>query len=122
MGTDAKHVIDFDHHGPKLRDHNTEQLEELMYNEAGCPMGWSKAYDGFWAIWGYDALYDAVQDAELFASGLPKHIPPMQYTSPLIPIDIDGPIQQEYRKLVLTGSTPVTPRRWRPGSTRSAPR
>ena len=55
----AKHVIGFDHHAPKLRDHNTEQLKELMYNEGGCPLGWSNAHDGFWAIWGYDALYDA---------------------------------------------------------------
>ena len=102
--TGEKFVIEFDHHSPELRDHNDELVQRLI--GTGCPMGWSESHGGFWAIWGYDALYDAVQDADLFASGLPKHIPAMQYTSPLIPIDIDGPIQQEYRKLVLNWFNP----------------
>jgi cytochrome P450 len=111
MGTDAKHVIDFDHHGPMLRDHNTEQLKELMYNEGGCPMGWSTAHGGHWAIWGYDALYDAVQDAETFSSThlppeCPKGVPGALYPDPLIPIDYDGQEQQDYRKVVLNWFNP----------------
>jgi cytochrome P450 len=110
MGTDAKYIIDFDHHAPKLRDHNTEQLKELMYNPQGCPMGWSTAHDGFWAIWGYDALYDAVQDAETFSSGhspgCPKGVPAAPYHDALIPIDIDGEEQQQYRKIVLNWFNP----------------
>jgi len=99
-----KFIIDLDHHSAELRDHNDELVQRL--HGTGCPMGWSEAHGGFWAIWGYDALYDAVQDAETFSSSLPKHVPDMQYTSPLIPIDIDGPIQQEYRKLVLNWFNP----------------
>jgi cytochrome P450 len=110
MGADAKHVIDFDHHAPKLRDHNTEQLKELVYNEGGCPMGWSNQHGGFWAIWGYDALYDAVQDWERFSSAhsqaCPKGVPDSLYSEPLIPIDIDGPEQQAYRKIVLNWFNP----------------
>ena len=110
MGADAKHVIDFDHHGPKLRDHNTEQLAELMSNEGGCPMGWSTAHDGFWAVWGYDALYDAVQDWETFSSGhstqCPKGVPDTLYVDPLIPIDLDGQVQQDFRKVVLSWFNP----------------
>ncbi len=71
----AKHVIDFDHHSPKLRDHNTELLKSLMYNEGGCPMGWSSAHGGFWAIWGYDALYDAVQDCGDVQLGAQRRVP-----------------------------------------------
>jgi cytochrome P450 len=110
MGADANYVIDFDHHGPKLRDHNTEQLKELMYNESGCPMGWSEHYGGFWAIWGYDALYDAVQDWETFSSGhspqCPKGVPGAMYADSLIPIDLDGQVQQDFRKLVLSWFNP----------------
>ncbi len=106
----GKHTIAFDHHAPKLRDENTEVLKDLMYNESGCPMGWSNEHDGFWAIWGYDALYEAVQNAELFSSihsiELPKGVPGALYQAPLIPIDIDGPIQQEYRKMVLAWFNP----------------
>jgi cytochrome P450 len=108
MSTTAKHVIDFDHHAPFLRDHNDEQLQQLI--STGCPMGWSTHYGGFWAIWGYEALFAAVQDADLFSSGhsveLPKGLPAAPYVDALIPIDIDGPIQQEYRKMVLNWFNP----------------
>jgi cytochrome P450 len=110
MSDKAKHVIDFDHHSPELRDQNTDVLKSLMYNEGGCPMGWSERHGGFWAIWGYDALYDAVQDWESFSSThspqCPKGVPGAMYPDPLIPIDIDGPPQQEYRKVVLNWFNP----------------
>jgi cytochrome P450 len=110
MTTKANHTIDFDHHGPELRDQNADVLKSLMYNDEGCPLGWSEHHGGFWAIWGYDALYDAVQDWETFSSGhstqCPKGVPGAMYTDPLIPIDIDGPAQQEYRKVVLNWFNP----------------
>jgi cytochrome P450 len=106
----AKHVIDFDHHGEELRDSNTEVLKSLMYNEGGCPMGWSEKHGGFWAIWGYDALYDAVQNWETFSSAhsveCPKGVPSTLYIDPLIPIDLDGQIQQDFRKVVLNWFNP----------------
>lgn len=118
MATRARHVVDFDHHGPELRDDNTETLKGLMYNEAGCPMGWSEKHGGFWAIWGYDALYDAVQDWESFSSThspeCPKGVPGAQYVNPLIPIDYDGAPQQEYRKVVLNWFNPGHAKAMRP--------
>lgn len=115
MKVPAKHVIDFDHHGPELRDHNTEVLEGLMYNEAGCPMGWTEHHGGFWAIWGYDALFDAVQNVGLFSSShspeCPKGVPGAMYREPLIPIDLDGQVQQDFRKVVLNWFNPGHARR-----------
>ncbi|CAB4364044.1 unannotated protein [freshwater metagenome] len=110
MATNAKHVIDFDHHSPVLRDNNTEVFKSLMYNEHGCPMGWSEHHGGFWAIWGYEALYAAVQDWQTFSSGhsaeCPKGVPSTNYIDPLIPIDYDGQIQQDFRKVVLNWFNP----------------
>jgi len=115
MATNPKHVIDFDHHAPSLRDNNTEVFKSLMYNELGCPMGWSEHHGGFWAIWGYDAVYDAVQDWETFSSGhspqCPKGVPDTTYVDPLIPIDYDGQEQQDYRKVVLNWFNPGHARR-----------
>ena len=115
MATNPKHVIDFDHHAPSLRDNNTEVFKSLMYNEQGCPMGWSEHHGGFWAIWGYDAVYDAVQDWETFSSGhspqCPKGVPDTTYVDPLIPIDYDGQEQQDYRKVVLNWFNPGHARR-----------
>ena len=110
MAIAKKNVIDFDHHSPEFRDNNTEVFKELMYNESGCPMGWSEHHGGFWAIWGYDAVYDAVQNWELFSSGhsqqCPKGVPSAPYIDPLIPIDYDGERQQEFRKVVLSWFNP----------------
>jgi len=99
MSTSDRYVFDFDHHAPYFRDNYDELVQDL--HAKGCPMGWTDNRDGFWTIWGYDALFDAVQDAELFSSSLPKHVPLAQYKAPLIPIDYDGPKQQLYRKMVL---------------------
>ncbi|MGE3329259.1 MAG: cytochrome P450, partial [Acidimicrobiia bacterium] len=100
------------------RDHNTEVFKSLMYNEAGCPMGYSPYHGGFWAIWGYDALYDAVQNAALFSSGhskeKPKGAPSSLAEAGFIPIDIDGEIQQEYRKMVLNWFNPGHAARMKP--------
>jgi cytochrome P450 len=104
VSTTEKFVVEFDHHAPKLRDHNDEQLQELI--DTGQPMGWSEHHGGFWAIWGYEPLFEAVQDAELFSSAPPKAVPDAPYTAPLIPIDIDGPLQQAYRKMVLNWFNP----------------
>ncbi|MGE3329070.1 MAG: cytochrome P450 [Acidimicrobiia bacterium] len=118
MSTTERYVIDFDHHGEELTNHNDDVFKRLMYNEAGCPMGWSEHNGGFWSIWGYDALYDAVQNAELFSSAHskenPKGAPGALYESPLIPIDIDGDIQQEYRKMVLNWFNPGHAARMKP--------
>jgi cytochrome P450 len=112
----GKNVFDFDHHGAELRDENDKVLEKLV--TSGCPMAWSTQYDGFWALWGYDELFEAVQDAELFSSvhskELPKGAPPALYESPFIPIDIDGALQQEYRKLVLGWFNPGHARNMEP--------
>ncbi|MFM2073673.1 MAG: 1,8-cineole 2-endo-monooxygenase, partial [Actinomycetota bacterium] len=110
MNSKANHVIDFDHHSAEFRDNNTEVFKGLMYNEAGCPMGWSESYGGFWAVWGYDAVYEAVQDWHTFSSAhspqCPKGVPAAPYEAPLIPIDYDGPLQQDFRKVVLNWFNP----------------
>jgi cytochrome P450 len=114
----GRHIIDFDQHGEELTDHNDDVFKRLMYNGTGCPMGWSEHHGGFWAMWGYDALYEAVQDADRFSSAhskeLPKGAPPNPNEFPLIPIDLDGPIQQEYRKMVLNWFNPGHARTMQP--------
>ena len=103
-----RRVIDFDHHGPEFRDECPAALQEL--HASGCPMGFSPHHDGFWAIYGYEAIYDAVQDTELFSSAhssaVPKGVPPAPYPDPLIPIDVDGPMVHEYRRVVLSWMSP----------------
>jgi cytochrome P450 len=113
MSPDAatgKHIIDFDHHTPEFRENMPEIVQGLL--SSGCPLGWSEKHGGFWAVYGYDALYEAVQAPELFSSvhggDIQKGVPPALYPDPLIPIDYDGEIQQDFRKMVLSWFNPGT--------------
>ena len=103
-----RHAIEFDHHSPEFRDHCPEAVAQL--HATGEPLGWSDAHGGYWAVYGYDAIYDAVQDPELFSSAhsasVPKGVPRPAYDDPLIPIDIDGPLVHEYRRVVLAWFSP----------------
>jgi cytochrome P450 len=104
----ARHVIDFDHHDAAFRDDNKAVVRRL--HASGCPLGYSEAHGGYWAIYGYDAVYDAVQDWELFSSAHsaedPKGVPQASYPTPLIPIDVDGPSVHEFRRVVLSWFSP----------------
>jgi cytochrome P450 len=106
--TSDRHVIAFDHHDAAFRDDNKAAVRWL--HGTGCPLGYSEAHGGYWAIYGYDAVYDAVQNWELFSS---KHsaddqkgVPAAAYDTPLVPIDYDGPVVHEYRKVVLSWFSP----------------
>ena len=104
----GRHLIDFDHHDAEFRDDNKAVVRRL--HASGCPLGWSPAHGGYWAIYGYEAVYDAVHDTELFSSvhssACPKGVPSAAYEIPLLPIDVDGPMVKEYRRVVLARLSP----------------
>jgi cytochrome P450 len=108
MAITERHEIDFDHHSAEFRDRCPAVIAEL--HSTGRPLGWSNEHGGFWAIYGYDALFDAAQDPELFSSAhsasVPKGVPKSTQDDPLIPIDIDGPLVHEYRRVVLSWFSP----------------
>lgn len=105
---EGRFELDFDHHDAEFRDHNKAVVKRL--HATGCPLAHSDHYGGFWAIYGYDAVYEAVQDWELFSSVHSaednKGVPAAAYDTPLIPIDVDGPMVQEYRRVVLPWFSP----------------
>jgi cytochrome P450 len=104
-----RHELDFDHHNAEFRDHNKEVVARL--HATGCPLAHSPNHGGYWAIYGYDAVYDAVQDAELFSSvhtaEHPKGAPAAPYVNPLVPIDFDGPMVKEFRRVALGTFSPT---------------
>jgi cytochrome P450 len=108
LDSTSRHEIDFDHHDAEFRDDNKAVVRRL--HATGCPLGHSDAHGGYWAIYGYDAVYEAVQDSELFSSQhspeQPKGVPPASYDTPLIPIDVDGPMVHEFRRVVLSWFSP----------------
>jgi cytochrome P450 len=89
---------DLDHHSAEFREHNYEILNDLR---GRCPVAKSSAWDGFWVFSSYDAVFEASQDPELFSSHMHKAVPLLGQPDPMIPIDIDPPLLQDYRRLLL---------------------
>jgi cytochrome P450 len=99
---------DLDHHGPAYRENNYAYMAELQQR---CPVAHDSAYGGYWLFTGYDVVFDAVRDPETFGSGMDKAVPANQMSVPLIPIDIDPPMLQRYRKLLLRYLSPAAAER-----------
>jgi cytochrome P450 len=100
---DDRYDTDLDFHGPEFREHNYEMLNDLR---GRCPVAKSSAWDGHWLFTSYDAVFDACRDHELFSSDMRKSVPMLGQPDPLVPIDIDPPLLQEYRRLLLPHLSP----------------
>jgi len=113
----AVNNVDLDHHGPEFRDDNRSVIRRL--HGSGCPIGHSTHVGGFWAIYGYQAVYDAAHMPELFSSRhappeIQKGIPPSATPIAFAPLDYDGPIVQELRRVVLGYLSPQGAKREEP--------
>jgi len=92
----------FDFHGEAL-DNIFENYAELR---AKCPVGRSEKYGGFWFITKSDDIFAAEQDPEAFSVAPSMLLPAFGTDMPLIPIDIDPPMHQDYRRILLPLFTP----------------
>jgi cytochrome P450 len=102
---------DLDHHSPEFREHNYDIMADLR---ARCPVAKSSAWGGYWLFTSYEAVFDACQNPELFSSHMDKAIPSAGNPAPFIPIDIDPPMLQKYRKLLLPYMSPKSAARQEP--------
>lgn len=100
-------LIDFDHETSAHRDNFEQIYSDLRKN---CPMGWTKAHDGFWVATKYEDILAITRNPEIFSSektfdpatgelsgGLA--IPPVPNPRS-IPIEVDPPEWQKYRLLI----------------------
>ena len=109
--------VDLDHHGAEFRDSNRAVIRRL--HSSGCPIGHSSHVGGFWAVYGYDAIYDAARTPDLFSSRhappeIDKGVPPSGTPLALAPIDYDGPMVRELRRVVLGYFSPQGAKREEP--------
>ncbi|SHN15832.1 cytochrome P450 [Cryptosporangium aurantiacum] len=104
LGETDSFDTNLDHHGEEFREHNYARLAELRERS---PVAKTSAWDGFWFVTSYDAVFDAIRDPELFSNHPAKSIPPSANPPPFIPIDLDPPRLQKYRKLLLPAMSPT---------------
>jgi cytochrome P450 len=115
---DARPTIDFDAHSSVYAGHSREILQRLRRE---CPVGWMETYGGAWVVSRYDDVakvlrdptftvrHDIPNDGRSFTGVLLPECPQM-----LIPMEIDGPVFTEYRRLLNPWFSPEAAERLRP--------
>jgi cytochrome P450 len=97
---------ELDLHSDAFREHNYELLDDLRRT---CPVARTTAGEGTWLFTSYEAIFDACAAPDLFSSGPERTLmsPEMAaHKVRLIPIEYDGPVVQQYRKLLLGPLSP----------------
>jgi cytochrome P450 len=87
----------FDFHGRALDD----VFGDYREMHARCPVGHSDRYGGFTYIAKLDDIFAAEQSPDVFSVAPSMLLPAFGTDKPMIPIDIDPPALQGYRKVLL---------------------
>ena len=119
MTPDEKPVVDFDHHSKEYADGWRDLTADMRRR---CPVAWTEANGGHWVVTGYDAVREAALDDSTFSSdndvagerrgGKGTAIPPAPLR--LIPLEVDPPLFNAYRKLLNPLFSPAAAELWRP--------
>jgi cytochrome P450 len=90
--------------------HHDEHLDDVFTTyrrlRADCPVGRSDHYGGFWFLAGYDDIYRAEQRPDDFSVQPSMLLPSIGQDRPLIPLDVDPPMLQKYRRIMLPAFSP----------------
>lgn len=97
-------VVHFDHNSP---EHSADPVRSYRALRSEHPVAWSEAHGGYWIMSGYQSVFEAARNDEVFSSqrngyggeGLSVVIPktPMHFH---IPIEFDPPEFRKWRKLI----------------------
>ena len=111
-------VVHFDHNS---REHAADPVASYRALRTEHPVAWSEANGGYWIVSGYDAVFAAARDDDVFSSarssdggeGLTVVIPktPMHLH---IPIELDPPDFRPYRKVINAITAPAAVERMTP--------
>ena len=105
-------MIHFDHYTPEFGDECWDQYEQLRRE---CPVAYSDTYGGFWVLSKYDDVKAVALDDRTFSSAQSVTVPPKPPGARLsIPIEIDPPRFNEYRRALNPWFTPGAVQRQEP--------
>jgi cytochrome P450 len=111
---DREFDTDLDLHTDEFREHNYELLDDLRQS---CPVARTTALEGTWLFTSYESVFDACALPDLFSSGPERTLMRPEMAAArvrLIPIEYDGPVVQQYRKLLLGALSPGAAKRKEP--------
>jgi len=111
--TEAKpDVYHFDNTDPELLPQLFPTLNDMREK---CPVAWSDASGGFWALTKYDDVVKAAMDHKHYTVSQGIMIPPTGASMPVIPAELDPPRHTQFRKLALPFFTEPALQKWIPG-------
>ncbi|MCV7280258.1 cytochrome P450 [Mycolicibacterium flavescens] len=104
-----------------LDQHSAEFMQDpygaLAQLRDRCPVAKSSSYGGFWVITGYDEIFEALHDTEVFSSTPDengKGVPPAPGSPQLAPIDFDPPDVGFYRSFLFKHMSPGAAKKMQP--------
>jgi cytochrome P450 len=89
--------VSFDHHSREFADDPWSVCRDLRRQ---CPVAHSDAYGGFWVLSRYEDIKRVALDNETYSSAGSIVIPPKLNRQRSIPIELDPPLFQEYRRVM----------------------
>lgn len=104
-------VVHFDHHSAEFAADPWSVYRDLR---SRCPVAYSAAYDGFWVITRYEDIRAIALDDVTFSSADSILIPPKLSGQRSVPIEVDPPMFQEYRRLLQPWFSPAAVDRLEP--------
>jgi cytochrome P450 len=93
----------FDLTAPELAEGLADALDAVRER---CPVTWSESHGGFWMVARHEDVMTVLQDWETFSSVTPASPLDPPDKVGLIPIDLDPPLQVEFRRPLLSHLSP----------------
>ena len=111
MTEHATRPPDFDPDIPEDFDSPHAMFRDLRHR---CPVAWSDAMGGFWAVTKYDDIVRVLTDWETFTTTIQNVVPRVATTQRRPPLHLDPPGNVPYRNAITKLMTPSKLRAWRP--------
>jgi cytochrome P450 len=104
-------TVDFDHHSPRFAEDPWSVCKDLRER---CPVAHSDAHGGYWVLSKYEDIKGVALDNDTFSSADSIVIPPKLNLQRSIPIELDPPLFQEYRRVMQPRFAPAAIKRLEP--------
>lgn len=109
MSEDVERIADFDADVPETFDSPHEMFRELRQR---CPVAYSNAMGGFWAVTKYDDIVRVLTDWRTFTTTIQNVVPKVATTQRRPPLHLDPPDNAPYRNAITRLLTPKKLAAW----------
>lgn len=111
MTDENQPIPDFDADVPETFDSPHEMFRDLRHR---CPVAYSEAMGGFWAVTKYDDIVRVLTDWQTFTTTIQNVVPRVATTQRRPPLHLDPPDNAPYRNAVTRLLTPSKLAGWAP--------